>query len=125
MQLPKPAVSGSFATFKEIGDSYAGHVVDINGDGTTFSGEKCPQVVLDTADGIITVTCGQAQLWSKTVASVEANELAVGKRAKFTLTQVEKRPNGRTLKHFEIKVADADPAFVPSGPASAADEEPF
>ena len=122
MQLPKAPVSGNFASFKEVGDTVAGHVIDINGDGTTFAGEKCPQVVLETADGAhITVTCGQAQLWSKTVTAVESGELAIGKRAKFTLTDVERRPNGRTLKHFEIKTAEPDPAFAAT--AASRDED--
>lgn len=123
MQLPKPPASGAFVKFADKGDSVTGHVLEIRGDGQTMGGEACPLLVLDTGDEQVKVTCSQAQLWSKTVTAVEAGELAVGKRVRITLSDVERRPNGHTLKHFEIKVAEADPAFVASAAASA--PEPF
>jgi hypothetical protein len=123
MQLPKAPTSGAFVSFKEVGDtSDWGVVTDINGNGTTFNGDPCPQVVLDVNGAVKTVTCGQAQLWSKTVAAVDAGTLAVGKAAKFTLTNIERRNGGKTLKHFEIEVQDASPAMVA---AVAQREEPF
>lgn len=122
MQLPTPPAGGSFVSFKNVGDSVTGHVVEISGNGKTMQGEPCPLVVLDVDGALMNVTCSQTQLWSKTVASVEAGELAVGKRAKFTYTQNEARPGGKTLKHFDIKVGEPDPAFASRAAAQA---EPF
>lgn len=123
MQLPKAPTSGAFVSFKEVGDtSDWGVVTDINGNGTTFNGDPCPQVVLDVKGAVKTVTCGQAQLWSKTVAAVEAGTLAVGKAAKFTLTNIERRNGGKTLKHFEIETKDVDAAMAS---AAASADEPF
>ena len=124
MQLPPPPVSGSFAKFDVAGTEYEGLVIDINGDGTDFNGNKCPQVVLDRGEaGHLTITCGQAQLWSKTVAAVDSGELRVGVWAKFAHTHVEKRTGGKTLKHFDIKVSEAPASFKAS--TVSAGHEPF
>lgn len=122
MQLPKPPASGAFVKFNDKGDSVTGHVLEIRGDGTTMAGEPCPLIVLDNGDEQVKVTCSQAQLWSKTVDMVTSGELAVGKRVRITLSDIERRPNGRTLKHFDIKVAEPDPAYAAK---AAAADEPF
>jgi hypothetical protein len=125
MQLPKAPTSGAFVSFKNEGDtSDWGIVTDINGNGTTFNGDPCPEVVLNVNGAVVTVTCSQAQLWSKTVAVVESGELAIGRAAKFTMSKIERRNGGKTLKHFEIETKDADAAMV-SASASSATDEPF
>ena len=121
--LPAPPASGSFVKFADKGDTIAGHILDIRGDGSTMQNEPCPLLVIDTGTEVVKVTCSQAQLWTKTVELHKAGELAVGKRIRITLSDVERRPNGHTLKHFEIKVGAGDPAFVPTPPQG--DEEPF
>lgn len=112
MQLPKPPASGAFVKFNDKGDSVTGHVLEIRGDGTTMNGDPCPLIVLDVDGETVKVTCSQAQLWSKTVDLVTAGELTEGKKVRITLSDIERRPNGRTLKHFTIDVKDGEPAFA-------------
>lgn len=112
--LPNPPASGSFVKFADKGDTVSGHILEIRGDGSTMQNEPCPLLVIDTGDEVVKVTCSQAQLWTKTVELHKAGELEVGKRIRITLSDVERRPNGHTLKHFDIKLGAADPAYVPT-----------
>lgn len=123
--LPPPPASGAFMKFADKGDTVTGHLLEVRGDGSTMQNEPCPLLVIDTGNGeIVKVTCSQAQLWSKTVDLHRAGELTPGRRIKVTLVDVERRPNGHTLKHFDIRTADADPAYVPAAASNVADE-PF
>jgi len=108
--LPAPPPSGAFAKFATKGDKVVGHLLEVRGDGSTMNGEPCPLLVIDTGDDTVKITCSQAQLWSKTVELHTAGTLVPGRKIKVELTDIERRPNGRTLKHFAIDVKD-DPDY--------------
>lgn len=120
--LPTPPASGAFAKFHNEGDSVVGHLLEVRGDGSTMQGEACPLLVIDTDEGPIKVTCAQQELWSTTVELYNAGKLTPGCRIRVTYTKSERRPNGHTLKRWEVKTGDADPAYA----AKAAEaDEPF
>ena len=116
--LPAPPASGAFAKFPNVGDEVVGHLLEVRGDGSTMQGEPCPLLVIDTSDGPVKVTCAQTELWAKTVELYTAGKLTPGIRIKVTHTSVERRPNGHTLKHFDIKTGDPDPAYTAKNAAT-------
>lgn len=107
--------SGDFIRFETIGDTVTGtitamrrHVFD--------DGKIVPQIELDTADGPKTLTAGQTRLKAELV------ELRpqVGDRISITMTAIEKRAGGRTLKHFDVTIGATAPPAPAAAPAPTA-----
>jgi len=75
-------------------------------------GKVVPKIMLDTEDGEVALTAGQVRL----KAALSEKRPEVGDKLTVTMTEVEKRAGGKTLKHFDVDV-------VKSGtPAPAASE---
>jgi hypothetical protein len=102
---PKLKSAGNFVTFVSVGDTVSGKIDRIDRQSFTDSktGEVsvAPQLFLTCDDGEEkTLTAGQQRLKAQLV------ELRpeVGDHITVTLTQVEKRGGGKTLKHFDVEV---------------------
>lgn len=111
---PELRAGGEFVKLENQGDYVSGTIQAIRkhrfDDGST-----APQVLLVTDEGEErTLTAGQVKL---------KNELAVqrpeaGDWIRVTLTQIEKRAGGKTLKHFSVELRRGNGA--PPAPAAAA-----
>jgi hypothetical protein len=101
--------NGAYVKFDAIGDTVTGTVVNITAH-RWDDGSVSPQVLLDTADGEKTVTAGQVRL--KSALAEQRPER--GDAITITLSDIEKRSGGKTLKHFTVNVVRAgDVAAVP------------
>jgi len=107
-------VGGNYAKFENVGDTVSGKVIAI-GAHRWDDGSVSPQITLDSADGEITVTAGQVRL----KAALAEKRPNVGDSLTITLTQIEKRAGGKTLKHFDVTVSKGD-GLTASAPLSSA-----
>ena len=120
---PEIKAGGDFVKFEEIGDSVSGNVTAIRAH-RFDDGKVVPQVLLVTDDGEErTMTAGQVQLKSK----LAEQRPEAGDHLKVTLSNIEKRAGGKTLKHFDVVVtrggapAPQEPAAVAAPPATGPD----
>ena len=83
-----------------------------------FDDKPVPQIVIRTAEGHDrTVTGGQARL----KALLTEKRPDVGDTITITMTNVEKRAGGKTLKHFEVEVGKGTAAAPAAAAPAAAD----
>lgn len=101
--------SGDFVKFSEVGDSVAGTITAVRRH-MFEDGKVAPQIELDTADGPKTLTAGQVRL----KALFAEKRPGVGDQIKVTLTAIEKRPGGKTMKEFDLVVGPAPAAATPA-----------
>ena len=116
------AVGGTYAKFERIGDSYTGRIAafDLEG-GTDFNGDPCPQLVLETADGIIKVSAGQANL--RRQMTDYATRLIPGHGARVTYSGDYETKHGTRGKEFTLGVTPTPVAPIVAD--LSADEAPF
>lgn len=97
---PDMKVNDNFVKFDNVGDTISGEIITVRAhrfDDNTVA----PQILLKDGDGEErTVTCGQVRL--KAALAQERPE--AGDRITITLSDVEKRSGGKTLKHFDVNV---------------------
>lgn len=111
---PDLKTGGEFIKFDAVGETASGVITSIRVH-RWDDGKVDPQIYLTTDDGEErTLTAGQVRLKA---ALTEARP-NIGDHLKVTLTQIEKRAGGKTLKHFEVAVTPAGQAPV-SSPAPA------
>lgn len=119
-----PSVTGGnneFVKFDKVGDTVSGKVENI-GRKTWDDGSVSPQLDLITAEGEArTLTAGQVRL---KLALAEKRPEA-GDHLTVTLTQIEKRSGGKTLKHFDVAVVKATGAAPAAAASAPSDEPPF
>lgn len=103
---PNIKSNDSFVTFVNVGDSVSGTILKIgrqtfqNKDGESVA----PQLLLRCDDGEErTLTAGQIRL----KAALVEQRPEVGDHVAITLTLIEKRGGGKTLKHFNVAVRHA------------------
>jgi hypothetical protein len=97
---PDLKAGGDYAHFDNAGDTITGQIVNIKKH-VFDDGKVAPQLLLQLQDGsTMTVSAGQIRL------KIKLNELqpVPGDFIKITLTNVEKRAGGKTLKDFEVLV---------------------
>jgi len=76
--------------------------------------------MLDTADGEVALTAGQVRL----KAELSEKRPEVGDTLTVTLTEVEKRAGGKTLKHFDVVVAKSGtPAAALAAPSLTPEQQ--
>lgn len=117
---PEFQTASNYFKFENPGDTITGEIVGLSK--TTFPGDTKPQpqislmVAGDTEP--TTVTAGQVQLKTK-LAELEPG---IGDVLTITHTEVERRPGGKTLKHFDVSISPAGGASVsaPAGDATTA-----
>ena len=119
-----PRGGGAYFKFESPGDSVKGTVTRI-GKGTTFSGDPCPEFDLETDDGIVTVSAGQAQLKRLILEALPS----IGDTVVIVYTHNEKTAQGGEMKCFDVacKAGDGaapasnEPALAGKPATSAAD----
>lgn len=113
---PELRVSDDYVKFEQIGDTVTGTILSIRAH-RFDDGKAVPQLLLDTASGERTVTAGQVRL----KAALGEKRPEVGQVITITLSDIEKRSGGKTLKHFNVDIGGAaTPAPAPSAPATPA-----
>ena len=100
--------SGDYVTFTDIGDTVSGTITAIRTH-TFDDGKVVPQIELDTADGPKTLTAGQIRL---KIELVEKRP-QVGEHITVTMTGIEKRPGGKTMKKFDVILGAPAPKVPP------------
>lgn len=114
---PEIRSGGDFVKLENIGDTISGTVQAVRVH-RFDDGKVAPQVLLVTDDGEErTLTAGQVRL--KAALAEERPE--TGDHVTVTLTDIEKRAGGKTLKHFDVTVTRGQASTTPApAPAVAA-----
>lgn len=121
---PEMRVTDDYVKFEHVGATVTGKVLAISvhrwDDGST-----CPQLLLDIDGDEVNLTAGQTRL----KRALAEQRPQVGDTITATFTEEEKRPGGKTLKHFDLQVvrgggAPAAPA-APATTASTATPDPL
>lgn len=118
---PEMFQSGDFIKFEQVGDTITGTITAVRKH-MFDDGKVVPQIELDTADGPKTVTAGQVRL----KAALAEKRPGVGDLLTITLSEIEKRAGGKTLKHFTVvvgPVAAPAPAPAAAAPVEASPEQ--
>jgi hypothetical protein len=115
---PSMQVSGDYIKFEKVGDSVAGTIIEVSAK-RWEDGSISPQLLLDTADGSKTVTAGQVRL----KAALAEQRPERGDHITITLSDIERRSGGKTLKHFDVKVTRAGSTPAPAAAGSTMDIE--
>lgn len=112
---PELHVSDDYVKFETPGDTITGTITALRIH--RFDDKPVPQIVIRTPEGQErTVTGGQARL----KALLTEKRPDVGDTITITMTNVEKRAGGKTLKHFEVEVGKGTaPAPTAAAPAPA------
>ena len=102
------AGGGSFAKFDAIGDKVEGTVIACGLESATdFDGNPVPGIDIDTADGIVTVTCSNASLKRKATTAISTGKLARGSKVLVELAGFYETNKGSKGKDFRLAVAPA------------------
>ena len=97
---PEMRIASDYAKFEVIGDSVSGTVTGVYAH-RFDDGKVVPKIILDTSEGEVALTAGQVRL----KAELSEKRPEVGDTLTVTLTEVEKRAGGKTLKHFDVVVS--------------------
>ena len=95
---------GSFAKWETVGDEVVGRIAAFGIDsGTDFNGDPCPQLVVETEGGNVTINGGQAALRRlMTDYQGRLGQIGHGARVKYTGTYQTKQ--GTEGKEFGVWV---------------------
>lgn len=106
-----------YIKFDEVGDTVTGKILSIKKH-TFDDGKVVPQLLLQVGDEEKTLTAGQIRL----KAELAEKRPGVGDVLTVTLSNIEKRSGGKTLKHFDVVVGGAvsTPAPVAAAPIAEA-----
>lgn len=96
---PEMRIASDYAKFENIGDTVSGVVTGVYAH-RFDDGKVVPKIMLDTREGEIALTAGQVRL----KAALSEKRPEVGDTLTVTLTDIEKRSGGKTLKHFNVDV---------------------
>lgn len=109
-------VGGDFIKFDDVGDTVTGRIEAIRKH-VWADGSASPQLFLLVDGEEKTLTAGQIRL----KAALAEQRPDVGDTLTVTLTDIEKRAGGKTLKIFDVTVtrAGAGPAAAASAPVTA------
>lgn len=111
---PDLAIGGDYVKFDAPGDTVTGVVKAIRKH-VWDDGSVSPQLLLDVDGEDKTVTAGQIRL----KAALAEKRPQPGQTITITLSDIEKRSGGKTLKHFTVDVGTPAPAKAAT-PAPAA-----
>lgn len=103
-----------YVKFDEVGDTVTGKILAVKKH-TFDDGKVVPQLLLDVNGEEKTLTAGQVRL----KAELADKRPGVGDVLTVTLSNIEKRAGGKTLKHFDVIVGGAA-APAPTAPAAEA-----
>lgn len=112
---PDLRVSNDYVSFENVGDSVAGTIINIRAH-KFEDGKTVPQLLLDVDGEEKTVTAGQVRL----KAALAEKRPEPGDAITITLTEIEKRAGGKTLKHFDVQIGAQALAAKPAAKAAPA-----
>jgi hypothetical protein len=117
---PEMKVNDDFVKFDTIGDTVTGTILHVKAHRFDDNNDA-PQILLRLDDGAEkTVTAGQVRL----KAALADKRPEAGDRITITLSNIEARGGGKTLKHFDVAVVRGNGATAaPAAPAQAATPE--
>jgi hypothetical protein len=111
---PEMAIASDYVKFEHVGDGVSGTVTAVQVH-RFDDGKVAPKLIIETDDGEEkALTAGQVRLR----AALAEQRPEAGDHIAVTFTQEEKRPGGKTLKHFDVEVVRSGAA--PAAPAAAA-----
>jgi hypothetical protein len=96
---PEMRIASDYVSFNEIGDTVTGVVTGVFAH-RFDDGKVVPKIMLAVGDGEVALTAGQVRL----KAELSEKRPEVGDTLTVTLTEIEKRAGGKTLKHFDVSV---------------------
>jgi hypothetical protein len=96
---PEMRIASDYVSFNEIGDTVTGVVTGVYAH-RFDDGKVVPKIMLAVGDGEVALTAGQVRL----KAELSEKRPEVGDTLTVTLTEIEKRAGGKTLKHFDVAV---------------------
>ncbi len=118
---PELKTTSNFIKFSDVGDTVAGTVLAVKRH-RFDDGNLVPQIELRCDDGEErTLTAGQTRL---KILLVEQRP-EPGDHLTVTLTNIEKRSGGKTLKHFDVKIRRGDGSVPATPKRTGADTPPF
>lgn len=113
---PEIRVGGDFIKFENAGDTVSGTINAVRAH-RFDDGKVAPQILITTDNGEErTITAGQVRL--KAALAEERPE--AGDHLTVTLTSIEPRAGGKSLKHFEVKVRRGAAAATAASAAQTA-----
>ena len=112
---PDMKTNGDYVKFDAIGDTVTGVVLSVRAH-KWDDGQVSPQILLDCDGEEKTVTAGQIRL----KAALAEQRPEEGDTLTMTLSDIEKRAGGKTLKHFDVSVIRAGDPAANTAPAPAA-----
>jgi hypothetical protein len=115
---PELAVVNEYAKFEAIGDRVSGNITGVFAH-RFDDGKVVPKIMLETDDGEIALTAGQVRL----KAALAEQRPEVGDNLTVTLTEIEKRAGGKTLKHFDVVVVRGKGAPAAAAPSDLTPEQ--
>jgi hypothetical protein len=107
-----------YIKFDNVGDTVTGKILSIRKH-VFDDGKAVPQLLLDVNGEEKTLTAGQVRL----KAELSEKRPGVGDVLTVTLSNIEKRSGGKTLKHFDVTLGGAAPAAAPVAEAPAVDAQ--
>jgi hypothetical protein len=107
-----------YIKFDNVGDTVTGKILSIRKH-VFDDGKAVPQLLLDVNGEEKTLTAGQVRL----KAELSEKRPGVGDVLTVTLSNIEKRSGGKTLKHFDVTLGGAAPAVAPVAEAPAVDAQ--
>lgn len=117
---PEIRAGGEFVSFDAVGDAVSGTVNAIRTH-RFEDGKVVPQILLTTDSGEErTLTAGQVRL----KAELASQRPEAGDHIKVTLTDVEKRAGGKTLKVFDVVVTRGGAPATATAPTAAPAVDP-
>ena len=114
---PDFAIGGDYITFANVGDTVTGKVIAVRKH-IWDDGSVSPQILLDVDGQEKTVTAGQVRL----KAALAEKRPQPGQHLTITLTEIEKRAGGKTLKHFDVQVGVPVAAAAPAASGYTAEQ---
>lgn len=115
------ASGGMYAKWEAIGDEVVGRIAAFSIDGgTDFNGDPCPQLVVETTGGNVTINGGQAAL--RRLFSEYATRLVPTHGVRVRYSGDYETKHGTKGKDFSLAVTPKPVAPVVAAPV---EEEPF
>lgn len=116
---PELRTTSTYIRFDQPGDTITGRITSIQAR-RWDDGSVSPELHLEADDGEVIVTAGQVRL----KAALAEQRPEPGDTITITMTELEKRSGGKTLKHFDVTVTrgskPAKPAVAPVAAAPSA-----
>lgn len=98
---PRTGAGVSWVKWDEPGTTITGIIDDVRA-GSDYNGNHCPELELDTTDGTVIVTAGQAHLKGELLAL----RPEPGDGIEIEYVGLTKLSNGRNMKRFRVEVLD-------------------